>query len=170
MPIYEFYCEKCHALFNFFSARIDTETLPPCPREQDHELQRRPARFAMITSSEEVEGSPEDDLLSGLDENRLEAAMAAMEGDMSTLGDEEDPRAMAGLFRRFGELAGLEMGSRMEEVLQRLESGEDPDALDEELGDDFGDPEGMEDWIRLRSAAKKVRDRKPILDDELYFM
>jgi len=32
MPIYEFYCEDCNTLFNFFSRTVNTDKQPPCPR------------------------------------------------------------------------------------------------------------------------------------------
>ncbi|MCK4728291.1 MAG: zinc ribbon domain-containing protein, partial [Desulfobacterales bacterium] len=32
MPIYEFYCEDCNTIFNFFSRSVNTTKRPPCPR------------------------------------------------------------------------------------------------------------------------------------------
>ncbi|XCN71926.1 MAG: FmdB family zinc ribbon protein [Candidatus Electrothrix aestuarii] len=32
MPIYEFYCQDCNTIFNFFSSRINTEKRPDCPK------------------------------------------------------------------------------------------------------------------------------------------
>ena len=48
-------------------------------------------------------------------------------GELQNLENNEDPRQMAALFRRFGEASGLEIGPRMEELMSRLEAGEDPD-------------------------------------------
>jgi putative FmdB family regulatory protein len=174
MPIYEFYCASCHMLFNFFSPTIDTRSAPACPRCGREPLERRPARFATLTRStgageEEGEG---DDPFSGLDEERLERAMESMAGELDAMGEEEDPRQMARFFRRFGDATGMRLGPKMEEMLRRLESGEDPDALEDELGDMGGD-EGEEDlseWFQLKEKAKAYRSRRPRVDEELYFL
>ena len=94
-------------------------------------------------------------------------------GEIEGMEDEEDPRVMAKFFRRFGEAAGMSPGPRMEEMLRRLESGEDLDALEDEMGDDLGDDEeSMEDWFQLKQQAKAIHRmrKKPRLDDELYFL
>jgi putative FmdB family regulatory protein len=169
MPIYEFYCSDCHMLFNFFSPSVDTAARPRCPRCEEKTLERRPARFATLKHAASG-GDEEDELLPGLDEARMEKALEAMEGEMGALEDEEDPRQMAHFFRRFGEAAGMKLGPRMEEMLQRLEKGEDPDSLEDELGGDMDD-EAMEDWIQLKdAAATRSRRRRPPTDDTLYFL
>ncbi|HEX2163711.1 MAG TPA: hypothetical protein VHM02_07165, partial [Thermoanaerobaculia bacterium] len=109
----------------------------------------------------------------GVDEERLGAAFEAALGDVDPAGgDDEDPRQVARLFRRIGETTGLEPGPRMEELLRRLESGEDPDRLEEELGDAFDGDEG-EDADPLAELFRKKRlhagRRKPKVDEELYF-
>ncbi|HVS03657.1 MAG TPA: zinc ribbon domain-containing protein, partial [Thermoanaerobaculia bacterium] len=132
MPIYEFYCGRCNMLFNFFSASIDTESRPQCPRCHEERLERRPARFATLKGvGGGDEGEGEDDPFAGLDEERMERAMESLAGEMEGMEDEEDPRQMARFFRRFGEAAGMRPGPKMEEMLRRLEAGEDPDALEE---------------------------------------
>jgi putative FmdB family regulatory protein len=173
MPIYEFYCDACHMLFNFFSATIDTEVRPSCPKCGKERLERRPARFAMVKSLGGSSDEPEDDLFAGMDEERMEAAMESMMGEMEGLEDEEDPRVMARFFRRFGEMAGMDPGPRMEEMLQRLEAGDDLDALEDEMGDEMGDDdESLEEWFQLKQKAKAAHRmrKKPRLDDTLYFL
>ncbi len=176
MPIYEFYCSACHMLFNFFSARIDTTARPSCPRCGRPDLERRPARFATLkrTAGDEAETEGEEDSpFPGLDEERLERAMASMAGDLEGAGDEEDPRQMARFFRRFGEAAGMRLGPRMEEMLHRLERGEDMEALEEEMGGaggEGGDEGELEDWFQLKESAKRLRQRRPKLDETLYFL
>lgn len=171
MPIYEFYCSACHMLFNFFSSQIDTRAAPSCPRCGKGPLERRPARFATLTRTAGDEEAEEDDPFSGLDEDRLERVMESMAGELDAMGDEEDPTQMARFFRRFGEAAGMKLGPRMEEMLRRLESGEDPDALEEEMGD-LGDEggENMEEWFQLKEQARAFRHRRPRVDEELYFL
>ncbi|MCZ6508090.1 MAG: zinc ribbon domain-containing protein [Acidobacteria bacterium] len=164
MPIYEFYCSACHTLLNFFSATVDTDRRPDCPRCEATELERRPARFATLSgSAEEANAS-----LEGLDDARMEQAMAAMAGELEATGEDEDPRQMARLMRRFGEASGLEMSEQMESFVSRLEAGEDPDHVEQEL-EGLGDDAGMEDLFRLKRGQAGHRARPPRLDDELYF-
>jgi putative FmdB family regulatory protein len=164
MPIYEFYCADCHTLFNFFSSVIDTQAQPACPRCKRPNLERRPARFATLKH----QGDQEPDPFGGLDESRLAGVMESMMGELEGLEENEDPRQMANLFRRFGETAGLEFGPRMEEMMGRLEAGEDPDKLEDEMGDEFDD-DSLEEFFRLRQRSWKLA-RRPTVDETLYFL
>ena len=166
MPIYEFYCPDCHTVFNFFSARIDTTAKPACPRCGRPRLGRKPSRFATLRHASDAEG--EDEPIAGLDESKIEGAMESLMKEMGDLENEQDPRAMGRMMRRFSELSGLEMGDRMQELVGRIEAGEDPDSLEQEMGGDF-DGEGFEDFFRLKQAAAGRRLR-PSVDDELYFL
>ncbi len=165
MPIYEFYCPDCHTVYNFFSARIDTAASPECPRCEREGLERKPSRFATLKHGGEDGG--EDDPFSGLDEAKLEGAMASLMQEMGGLENEDDPRAMGRLMRRFGELSGLEMGDRMEEMVQRMEAGEDPESLEAEMGDDL-DGDDFDDFFKLKKAIGSRRG--PRVDEELYFL
>jgi hypothetical protein len=49
--------------------------------------------------------------------------------------DESDPRAMASWMRKMSRETGEDMGPEFNEVLDRLERGEDPDKIEEEMGD-----------------------------------
>lgn len=181
MPIYEFYCERCHTLYNFFSSKIDTETVPPCPRagkdekesREGHTLRRKPASFAVVSARSAESEDPEDEMLAGMDEEKMAAAMESWMGEMERSGaDPDDPRQMAKMFRSFGDAVGMEAGPKMEEMLHRLEAGEDPDALEEEMGDfDEGDgDEGLEELFRFKKKATAFRSRRPRVDPELYFL
>jgi putative FmdB family regulatory protein len=173
MPIYEFLCRSCNVLFNFFSATPAPEVRPDCPRCGEAGLERRPARFAIGRRAPEGEtdDGDGDDFLAGIDEELMERAMEAMSGEMENMGEgEEDPRAIARTLRRFGEAAGMELGPRMEEMLRRLESGEDPENLDEDFGDaEEGD---VEEWFQLRKKVDALQRRmnRPRVDDTLYFL
>lgn len=173
MPIYEFYCPRCHMLLNFLSRQVDTQVRPDCPRCGQPRLERRPARFATLRGrgGEAGEEGEEESPFPGLDEERLERAMESMAGEMEQLGEDDDPRQMARFFRRFGEVAGMKPGPRMEEMLRRLERGEDPEALEEEMGGgEEGDEGEMEEWFQLKEQAKRLRRRRPPLDETLYFL
>ncbi len=166
MPIYEFYCPDCHTVYNFFSARIDIAASPDCPRCRRRQLARKPSTFATLKHQGEDEDA--GDPFSGLDESKLEGAMESLMQEMGGLENEEAPRAMGRLMRRFGELSGLEMGDRMEEMIQRMEAGEDPESLEEDMGDDV-DGDDFSDFFKLKKAVG-ARQRRPRVDDELYFL
>lgn len=55
--------------------------------------------------------------------------------------DENDPQAMARFMRQMGEESGEDMGPEFDEMIGRIERGEDPDAVmgDSALDDDAGD-------------------------------
>lgn len=172
MPIYEFYCADCNTIFSFFSAAVDTEAQPLCPRCGKVRLARKPSTFATLShrSGEGDEGG-DDDPFAGLDDSRLEGAMESAFRDLEGSGDEEDPRQMARALRRFSEAAGLEPGPRLEEMLHRLEAGEDPDRLEEELGgEEEGEEPSLEDLFRRKAAAAARSAPPPRVDPELYFL
>ena len=168
MPIFEFYCETCHAVFSFFAAASRLGAHPSCPRCGRAELPRRPSSFATLRrregSGEEGDSSP----LDHLDESRMGGAMETLMREMGELDENADPRRVGAFFRRFGDLAGLEMGPRMEDALARLEGGEDLEALETEL-EDLGDESSLGDLFRMRKAVERRR-RRPVVDPELYFL
>jgi putative FmdB family regulatory protein len=136
MPVYEFYCPDCHTIFSFFSRRVDTETRPSCPRCARPDLSRQASRFAIgrRRSGGEDPGG-EADLPPGMDEERLMRAFASMGGELEGLDENADPRQAARLMRRLFDAAGLELGTGMAEAIRRMEAGEDPEAIDAELGE-----------------------------------
>jgi len=131
MPIYEFYCPDCHCLYNFFSRRVNTEKKPDCPRCGRAALERRASLFAISRgrADRDDEAVPND-----LDESRLEQALEGLAAQAGSL-DENDPRQMGRLVRRLYEDTGLRLGPGMEEALRRMESGEDPERIEEQMGD-----------------------------------
>lgn len=165
MPIYEFYCQGCHTVFNFYSSRVNTQARPSCPRCGRPELPRKPSRFATLQHA----GGEQPDPFDSLDDSRLEGAMESLMAEMGKLENEEDPRAMGRLMRRFSDLSGLEMGERMEEFVKRLEAGEDPESLEQEM-DDSLDDDGVDELFQLRKAVTERRSKRPRHDDELYFL
>lgn len=166
MPIYEFYCASCHTIFSFFTATSSLERPPSCPKCQRPDLERKPSRFSTLKHREGDDGG--EDPLAHLDDARLAGAVDSLLQEMSGF-DEEDPRAMGKMMRRFGELTGLEMGERMEEMVQRMEAGEDPESLESEMEASLGDDdEGLDDLFRLKKALRA--SRRPKVDEELYFL
>jgi putative FmdB family regulatory protein len=166
MPIYEFYCEQCNTLFNFLSRRIQPDARPDCPRCGET-LERRMSRFAVLKQSAGGENDKDEMPDLPFSEQQLMNAMQALEGEVGSV-DESDPRALARLMRKFSDAAGMEFGEKMESVLHRLERGEDPDALEQEMGD-LGEDGDLMDFIRAKKSAV-MRKRPPQIDDTLYEM
>jgi len=94
----------------------------------------------------------------------MEKAMEMIAREADGL-DENDPRQAARLMRKLTDATGLSLGPKMEEALARMERGEDPEKIEEEMGDSLGD----EDLFSL--AKKAVRGKKglrPSVDEKLY--
>lgn len=167
MPIYEFYCADCHTIYSFFSSRVRPDASPSCPRCQRPALERKPSRFATPKKrADEADAMEADDPLANVDESRLERALESLAGEAEGLAESEDPRVMGKLMRRFSSLTGLELGDRMEDMVRRLEAGEDPDALEAEMGDDDDD---LDAYFKVKKAVHG-RQRPPRIEDELFFL
>jgi len=163
MPIYEFYCPACHMIFNFFTRRVNTGKQPDCPKCGRADLERRASAFAISTGRSQ---SP-DDQFPDMDEAKLEQAMAAMASEAEGM-DGEDPRQAALMMRKLCEATGMPVGPGMDEAIRRMEAGEDPDAIEEQLGPmlDEEDPlTGEAGGSRLKSLRKKL---PPSVDGKLY--
>jgi putative FmdB family regulatory protein len=141
MPVYEFYCPDCHAIYNFFSRRVDTDTRPACPTCGQTALDRRASLFAISKGRGEPGEAEGGDLPEGMDESAMMQAMASMAGELENI-DEDDPKQAARVMRRLFQAAGLKPGDAMADMLGRMEAGEDPDQLEAEYADvlDADDP------------------------------
>lgn len=161
MPIYEFYCERCNTVFNFFSKSVNTETVPNCPKCRDVKLKREMSLFVNISKrkDEEVDGD-----MPPIDEAKMEKAMAMLASEAENI-NEDDPRQAAMLMRKLSDAAGLNMGPGMEEALSRMERGEDPDKIEAEMGDLL---EGEDPFILEAKSKAGKRKPKPKVDDTLY--
>lgn len=167
MPIYEFYCRQCHTIYSFLSRSVNTQRVPVCPTSPGHRLQRQVSGFAVVSGGKREGDAAGDDF--PVDDTRMEQAMETLASEAEGL-NEEDPRAAARLMRRLSDMTGIEYNEGMEEALRRLEAGEDPDAVEAEMGDLL---EGDEDPFALPGTAKAGRRRKtrpPRRDDTLYEM
>jgi putative FmdB family regulatory protein len=127
MPIYEYSCQDCgrrvSLLWRTFADAEDRQAV--CPRCGGTHLKRLISRVAVMRS--------EDSRLDNLTDT----------GDMAGL-DENDPKSLARFMRKMASEAGEELGPEFDEVVGRLEAGEDPDSIEETMpdlgnaGDDFG--------------------------------
>ena len=90
----------------------------------------------------------------------MEQAMMEMERDFAGMDESNpDPRALARMMRKMSDLTGEKMPGTMEEMIQRMEAGEDPEKLEEEYG------EALETSIRAREEKRKVQN--PARDDSV---
>lgn len=161
MPIYEFYCDECNTIFNFFSRAINTTKKPTCPRCRKRRLARMMSAFAVTGKAKEDGGM--DDL--PFDESRMEKAMQTLAGEAESIS-EDDPRQAANLMRKLTDMTGLELGPGMTEALHRMERGEDPDQIEAEMGDLL---EGEDPFLLSgKKGGKKSRRPAPSRDETLY--
>lgn len=161
MPIYEFYCPECHMIFNFFSRKVNTEKIPICPRCKKVKLQRKMSIFATSRNLKEEDETG----LPDISESQLEKAMGMLEKEVNNI-DEEDPKHAAKLIRKLTDMMGLRLGPGMEEAIRRLEKGEDPEKIEEELGDVLEE----EEPFMLKEKVKGILkySRPPEVDETLY--
>lgn len=131
MPIYEYKCHDCQRRVSLLWRSIsDAQSRDAiCPRCGGHNLTRLISRVAVLRSEE----SRMDDLA---DPSALRGAGL----------DEDDPKSLARFMRKMANETGEDLGPEFEEVVGRLEAGEDPDAIEKSMpdlggaagGDDFG--------------------------------
>jgi putative FmdB family regulatory protein len=130
MPVYQYRCLSCKKRFEIFLSYNDYgKKAVACPHCASQQVQRRIGRIRVAKSEEsrlESFGSP--DSLEGL---------------------EEDPRALGQMMRKMGSEMGEDLGPEFNEVVSRLESGQDPEEIEKalpELGEDDGGGGGMDDF------------------------
>ena len=130
MPIYEYRCGDCRRrVSRFYRSFSAIEENPSCPHCGGTHLVRIVSRVAVVRS----EDSRLDDLTD-----------PSMLADL----DEDDPKSIARWMRKMGTEAGEDMPEEFDEVIDRLESGQSPEAIEEampELGEGLGG--GMDDMI-----------------------
>ena len=162
MPIYEFYCQNCHMIFNFFSGTVNTEKRPLCPKCKKKRLTRQMSTFSTLRGRGEEEDMP----LPDMDESKMAQAMALLAKEADHV-DEDDPRQAANLMRKLTDMTGLELGPGMEEALRRMEKGEDPEQIEAEMGDLL---EEEEPFSLKEKSSKTTKRRPPKVDDKLYYL
>src|SRR5512139_3562824 len=132
MPIYEYTCHDCKRrvslLWRSFAHAESRDAI--CPRCGGTNLTRLISRVAVVRSGggrlDDLSDSSVDSALSGLDEN--------------------DPKSLARFMRKMADETGEDLGPEFEEMVGRLEAGEDPESIEESMpdlgaspsGDDFG--------------------------------
>lgn len=132
MPIYEYTCHDCKRRVSLlWRSFADAQSRTPvCPRCGGSHLTRLISRVAVVRS----EGSRLDDL----SDSGADAALSGL--------DENDPKSLAKFMRKMADETGEDLGPEFEEVVGRLEAGEDPESIEESMpdlgaapsSDDFG--------------------------------
>jgi putative FmdB family regulatory protein len=123
MPIYEFACNACQARVSVFVRSMSSPLTAKCDRCGSDDLRRLISRVTVIKSADDFGSLDDDAMMSGFDES--------------------DPKAMAAWARKMRQEMGDDVGPEMDEMIERLESGEGLDGGDDDEGfeddDDFGD-------------------------------
>ncbi len=160
MPIYEFYCKRCNTIYNFFSKTVNTSKIPLCPKCKRAKLVRQMSVFAAVSGgAKSEERSP----LEGLDEKKVEKELAKIAAEAEKIKD-DDPRAAAQLMRRFTDQTGVKMGDGFCEALRRIEEGEDPDKVEQDMADVLMSYGPIDEKI----SVNKTFGNKPEIDETLY--
>jgi putative FmdB family regulatory protein len=143
MPIYEYACPKCRVIFNFLSKRVNPAHRPTCPKCGNKEMRKEMSRFAMTRGLKEPAAKTESEgaepPMPDFDDPRVERAMMDLERDMDHM-DENNPKHMAQMMRKMKDL--MPPGAVPKELdiaIKRLEAGEDPEKIEEDMGDVLGD-------------------------------
>jgi putative FmdB family regulatory protein len=120
MPIYEYRCDSCKRRTSIFVRSVSSKVDARCEHCGGTKLTRVLSKFAVHGGRLNLDS---DSALAGIDES--------------------DPRTMARLMRQMGEESGEPMEPEFEEMIGRMEAGEDPEsvmassALDDPGDDDF---------------------------------
>jgi putative FmdB family regulatory protein len=134
MPIYEYLCPDCNRIYSFFSHKLNPAKPPACPKCGSRKLRKRLSGFAVTGAAKKSAGAANGD--AGAADPRVEQEMMRLMQQAEGM-DENDPRQMGRLMRKMAELTG-EKDRNLEEAIRRLEAGEDPEAVEADMGDLLG--------------------------------
>jgi putative FmdB family regulatory protein len=127
MPLYDYRCRSCGKRSTLHQAYSDYGVKPVhCPHCSSADLQRVIGRIRVGRS----------------EESRLDNL-----SDPTEWGgfDENDPRSMARMMRRMGQEMGEDVPAEYDEVVDRLEAGEDPEDIEQSMPELGGGDTGGED-------------------------
>jgi len=149
MPIYEYACPKCRVIFNFLSKRVNPDRLPVCPKCGNKKMTKKISRFALTRGLKEpaakTDGDPDGPPMPDMDDPRVERAMMELERDMEHM-DENNPKHMAHMMKKMKDLMPPgTVPKELDVAIKRLEAGEDPEKIEEDMGDVLGDLMGGEE-------------------------
>jgi putative FmdB family regulatory protein len=116
MPLFEYRCQDCKRRFTLLVGMVAEAPKQACPRCGGARLQKLISRFSVARS--------EDDILDDM-------------ADPSSIGDPDDPKAMAQWMRRVSRDMGEELGDDFDELVE--------EAAREEMDGGSGEMSGGED-------------------------
>jgi putative FmdB family regulatory protein len=147
MPIYEYACPKCRVIFNFLSKRVNPDRLPVCPKCGNKKMTKTISRFALTRGLKEPAARNEggEPPMPDMEDPRVERAMMELERDMEHM-DENNPRHMAHMMKKMKDLMPPgTVPKELDVAIKRLEAGEDPEKIEQDMGDVLGDFMGGEE-------------------------
>jgi len=101
MPIYEYRCENCGKISEFFLIKIDETFIPQCKRCKSNKMSRVLSKVRVIRS----------------EESRMERlADPSKWGDL----DEKDPKTMAKWMKKMGKELGEDMGEDVDQMVEEV--------------------------------------------------
>ena len=142
MPIYEYRCGDCHRRVSLFFHSISLaeaqQAEARCPRCGGAHLQRLISHFSVIRSGDRPAAAEPDE---GPASGDMDAGGGGeYGGDDDMLGglDQEDPRSIARWARQMQAESGEDLGPEFNRALGRIEAGEDPDRVMEDVEPELG--------------------------------
>ena len=162
MPIYEYGCSSCKIIFQFWTSKVGTNEIPLCPKCGNGSMQKIISSFA-IGKGEKKNSAGSDtgenphaadpfENMSPEQQAKAEKEMMKLMSEADSL-NENDPKQMGAFMRKLTENTGIDMGPGMNEAIRRLEKGEDPEKIEEDIEELFSEfdeagphNEGMNDW------------------------
>ncbi|MFV0336667.1 MAG: cytochrome C [Chthoniobacterales bacterium] len=159
MPIYEFYSPDTHRIYSFYARRIlSRDVVPLCPDGESFAMERMMSSFAFTGRAKEAGGEGGD----SPDAKQVALMQEAMQA-IEKMGDSEpDARVLGAVMRKLQTASGEKLPAGMEEMIRRMEAGEDLEKLEAEY-EDFPEDEGVESGAGGRRKA-------PHRDPKLYEM
>ena len=126
MPFYDYRCGDCQTKQTLFYKTYHDydQATPTCQTCGSEEMNRRIGRIAVAKG--------EDARMDDLADNAMTAGF-----------DENDPRSMGNFMKKMSREMGEDMGEEFNEVVDRLEKGQQPESIEKEmpsLADDSGGP------------------------------
>jgi hypothetical protein len=131
-------------------------------RQQKNGQTNERVRHGRKEPAAKTEGDEGDQPMPDFDDPRIMRAMSEMERDMEHL-DENNPKHMAHMMKKMKEIMPPgTMPKEMDIAIKRLESGEDPEKIEEDMGDVLGDfmggPEGEDEMGGYGGGGGYSRD------------
>lgn len=126
MPTYPYRCDDCRTNFevDLSYAEYDRAEVT-CPNCNSQNVRRRITRVRIAKSED--------------------ARIEAMVDPSQLSGIEDDPQALGRLMRKMGSEMGEEMDPEFDEVVSRLESGQDPEQISKEMPEIEEDSTGADE-------------------------